>query len=57
MLIISLLAAVLVAAPAEGAYARHLPTALPAAVDDTLRGTVADASGRPIAGARVSILE
>jgi iron complex outermembrane recepter protein len=42
MLIIPLLAAVLAAAPA---------------VDDTLRGQVADAAGRPVAGAQVSVLE
>jgi outer membrane receptor protein involved in Fe transport len=42
MIIIPLLAAVLAAAPA---------------VDDTLRGQVADAAGHPIAGARVTVLE
>ncbi|SOD03383.1 iron complex outermembrane recepter protein/hemoglobin/transferrin/lactoferrin receptor protein [bacterium JGI 053] len=57
MLIIPLLAAVLAAAPVDGAHASHPPIALSAAVDDTLRGTVADAAGRPIAGARVTILE
>jgi iron complex outermembrane receptor protein len=41
MIIIPILASVLAAAP----------------VDDTLRGQVADAAGRPVAGAQVSVLE
>lgn len=55
MNILPLVATLLAAAPAGRAHPVPSPVAVQA--DDTLRGSVVDASGQPIAGARVTVLE
>jgi outer membrane receptor protein involved in Fe transport len=55
--IIPFLAAALAAAPGAVASAGPARISTAAAAQDTLHGRVTDASGRPIAGAQVSVLE
>ncbi|HSU17655.1 TonB-dependent receptor [Longimicrobium sp.] len=54
---IPLIAAALAAAPSARPHAASIPNSTLAAVQDTLRGRVTDALGRPVAAAQVTVLE